>query len=74
MAVRAEKTKSSLVSPPCAARPGPLTLPVLRQVLLRLLRFGFARRFGIGIHHAGLNAKDRGQVEELFCEGKIQIP
>ena len=29
--------------------------------------------FGIGIHHAGLPAKDRDIVEELFCHGKIQI-
>ena len=29
--------------------------------------------FGIGIHHAGLDSKDRTQVEELFCSGKIQV-
>jgi activating signal cointegrator complex subunit 3 len=29
--------------------------------------------FGIGIHHAGLAARDRELVEELFCNGKIQV-
>lgn len=29
--------------------------------------------FGIGIHHAGLDEHDRVTVENLFCEGKIQI-
>ncbi|KAI8894352.1 Sec63 Brl domain-containing protein [Globomyces pollinis-pini] len=30
-------------------------------------------QFGIGLHHAGLIEKDRKIVEELFCNGKIQI-
>lgn len=30
-------------------------------------------RFGIGLHHAGLNEHDRSTVEKLFVEGKIQI-
>ncbi|KDO30337.1 hypothetical protein SPRG_05048 [Saprolegnia parasitica CBS 223.65] len=29
--------------------------------------------FGIGLHHAGLSAKDRDVVEELFLNGKIQV-
>jgi len=29
--------------------------------------------FGIGLHHAGLNEKDRTLFEELFCNQKIQI-
>eukprot|EP00947_MAST-08B_sp_MAST-8B-sp1_P000678 g678.t1 len=29
--------------------------------------------FGIGIHHGGLKEHDRSVVEELFCNGKIQI-
>ena len=29
--------------------------------------------FGIGMHHAGLNAKDRTVVERLFLEQKIQV-
>ena len=30
-------------------------------------------RFGIGLHHAGLNDKDRTLVETLFVEQKIQV-
>jgi replicative superfamily II helicase len=30
-------------------------------------------QFGIGLHHAGLIESDRQVVEELFCNGKIQI-
>lgn len=29
--------------------------------------------FGIGIHHAGLAERDRGIVESLFEQGKIQV-
>lgn len=29
--------------------------------------------FGIGLHHAGLVAKDRKLVEELFVNQKIQV-
>ena len=29
--------------------------------------------FGVGIHHAGLDSNDRLQVENLFCDGKIQV-
>jgi activating signal cointegrator complex subunit 3 len=29
--------------------------------------------FGIGIHHAGLQDKDRNIVEELFVNQKIQV-
>eukprot|EP00211_Chloroparvula_japonica_P000559 CAMPEP_0119126784 /NCGR_PEP_ID=MMETSP1310-20130426/5571_1 /TAXON_ID=464262 /ORGANISM="Genus nov. species nov., Strain RCC2339" /LENGTH=1688 /DNA_ID=CAMNT_0007116969 /DNA_START=54 /DNA_END=5120 /DNA_ORIENTATION=+ len=29
--------------------------------------------FGIGIHHAGLNGRDRTLVEQLFLTGKIQV-
>lgn len=29
--------------------------------------------FGIGIHHAGLQEKDRRMVEELFVNQKIQV-
>ncbi|KAL9254447.1 DExH-box ATP-dependent RNA helicase DExH14-like protein [Drosera capensis] len=30
-------------------------------------------QFGIGLHHAGLNDRDRSVVEELFANNKIQI-
>ncbi|GAB4846226.1 activating signal cointegrator 1 complex subunit [Ancistrocladus abbreviatus] len=30
-------------------------------------------QFGIGLHHAGLNDKDRSVVEELFANNKIQV-
>lgn len=30
-------------------------------------------QFGIGMHHAGLNERDRQIVEELFCSCKIQV-
>ncbi|PKA61162.1 DEAD-box ATP-dependent RNA helicase ISE2, chloroplastic [Apostasia shenzhenica] len=30
-------------------------------------------QFGIGLHHAGLNDKDRSLVEELFVNSRIQI-
>ena len=30
-------------------------------------------RFGIGLHHAGLNEHDRSTAERLFVEGKIKI-
>lgn len=30
-------------------------------------------QFGIGLHHAGLNDKDRSLVEELFGNNKIQV-
>ncbi|KAJ3329834.1 putative helicase mug81, partial [Kappamyces sp. JEL0680] len=30
-------------------------------------------QFGIGLHHAGVVDSDRRTVEELFCNGKIQI-
>ncbi|GAX76248.1 hypothetical protein CEUSTIGMA_g3692.t1 [Chlamydomonas eustigma] len=30
-------------------------------------------QFGIGLHHAGLNDKDRSLVERLFVERKIQV-
>ncbi|KAK8934003.1 hypothetical protein KSP39_PZI015224 [Platanthera zijinensis] len=30
-------------------------------------------RFGIGLHHAGLNDKDRSLAEELFANNRIQI-
>jgi hypothetical protein len=29
--------------------------------------------FGIGVHHAGLNERDRDLVEELFVNQKIQV-
>lgn len=30
-------------------------------------------QFGIGLHHAGLNDRDRTLVETLFVEGAIQV-
>lgn len=30
-------------------------------------------QFGIGLHHAGLNDRDRSLVEELFTNTKIQV-
>ncbi|KAH7652348.1 DNA helicase protein [Dioscorea alata] len=44
---------------------------VLSQVTDNNLRHTL--RFGIGLHHAGLNDKDRSLVEELFANNKIQI-
>jgi len=29
--------------------------------------------FGIGLHHAGLQDRDRKTVEELFVNNKIQV-
>ncbi|KAM0936673.1 putative DNA helicase [Dioscorea sansibarensis] len=44
---------------------------VLSQVTDNNLRHTL--RFGIGLHHAGLNDRDRSLVEELFANNKIQI-
>ncbi|KAI4335915.1 hypothetical protein L6164_014511 [Bauhinia variegata] len=44
---------------------------VLSQVTDQNLRHTL--QFGIGLHHAGLNDKDRSLVEELFANNKIQI-
>ncbi|WVZ20273.1 hypothetical protein V8G54_007595, partial [Vigna mungo] len=44
---------------------------VLSQVSDQNLRHTL--QFGIGLHHAGLNDKDRSLVEELFGNNKIQI-
>ncbi|KAL1337994.1 DExH-box ATP-dependent RNA helicase DExH14 [Arachis hypogaea] len=44
---------------------------VLSQVSDQNLRHTL--QFGIGLHHAGLNDKDRSLVEELFANNKIQI-
>lgn len=30
-------------------------------------------QFGFGLHHAGLNNKDRSFVEEIFANNKIQV-
>ncbi|KAB2617879.1 activating signal cointegrator 1 complex subunit 3-like [Pyrus ussuriensis x Pyrus communis] len=43
---------------------------VLSQVTDNNLRHTL--QFGIGLHHAGLNDKDRSLVEELFANNKIQ--
>jgi len=43
---------------------------VLSQVSDQNLRHTL--QFGIGLHHAGLNDKDRSLVEELFGNNKIQ--
>lgn len=43
---------------------------VLSQVSDQNLRHTL--QFGIGLHHAGLNDKDRSLVEELFANNKIQ--
>lgn len=43
---------------------------VLSQVTDQNLRQTL--QFGIGLHHAGLNEKDRSLVEELFSNNKIQ--
>lgn len=43
---------------------------VLSQVTDQNLRHTL--QFGIGLHHAGLNDKDRSLVEELFANNKIQ--
>jgi activating signal cointegrator complex subunit 3 len=45
---------------------------VLSQVSDQNLRHTL--QFGIGLHHAGLNDKDRSLVEELFANNKIQAP
>lgn len=44
---------------------------VLSQVTDQNLRHTL--QFGIGLHHAGLNEKDRSLVEELFGNNKIQV-
>ncbi|KAI5331061.1 hypothetical protein L3X38_021187 [Prunus dulcis] len=44
---------------------------VLYQVTDNNLRHTL--QFGIGLHHAGLNDKDRSLVEELFANNKIQV-
>ncbi|KAL6011995.1 activating signal cointegrator 1 complex subunit [Asimina triloba] len=44
---------------------------ILSQVTDQNLRHTL--QFGIGLHHAGLNDKDRSLVEELFTNNKIQI-
>lgn len=33
----------------------------------------FSLAFGIGLHHAGLQDRDRKIVEELFVNQKIQV-
>lgn len=43
---------------------------VLSQITDQNLRHTL--QFGIGLHHAGLNDKDRSLVEELFANNKIQ--
>ncbi|KAK2663355.1 hypothetical protein Ddye_001929 [Dipteronia dyeriana] len=44
---------------------------VLSQVTDQNLRQTL--QFGIGLHHAGLNDRDRSMVEELFANNKIQV-
>lgn len=44
---------------------------ILYQVMDQNLRHTL--QFGIGLHHAGLNDKDRSVVEELFANNKIQV-
>ncbi|KAK1273205.1 hypothetical protein QJS04_geneDACA008017 [Acorus gramineus] len=44
---------------------------VLSQVTENNLRHTL--QFGIGLHHAGLNERDRSIVEELFANNKIQV-
>ncbi|XP_074372528.1 DExH-box ATP-dependent RNA helicase DExH14 isoform X2 [Apium graveolens] len=44
---------------------------ILSQVADQNLRHTL--QFGIGLHHAGLNDKDRSLVEELFVNNKIQV-
>ncbi|KAK9021319.1 hypothetical protein V6N11_011314 [Hibiscus sabdariffa] len=44
---------------------------VLSQVTDQNLRHTL--QFGIGLHHAGLNDKDRSLVEELFANNMIQV-
>ncbi|KAK7411347.1 hypothetical protein VNO78_02780 [Psophocarpus tetragonolobus] len=54
-----------------------LNLPeeALQMVLSQVsdLNLRHTLQFGIGLHHAGLNDKDRSLVEELFANNKIQI-
>lgn len=44
---------------------------VLSQIKENNLRHTL--QFGIGLHHAGLNDRDRSLVEELFANNKIQV-
>ncbi|GAA0146069.1 DNA metabolism protein [Lithospermum erythrorhizon] len=44
---------------------------ILSQVTDQNLRHTL--QFGVGLHHAGLNDKDRSLVEELFANNKIQV-
>ncbi|KAL5705274.1 DNA helicase [Ranunculus cassubicifolius] len=51
--------------------PGGELQMVLSQVTDQNLKHTL--QFGIGLHHAGLNDKDRSLVEELFANNKIQV-
>lgn len=44
---------------------------ILSQITDQNLRHTL--QFGIGLHHAGLNDRDRSIVEELFGNNKIQV-
>ncbi|XAR63795.1 DNA helicase [Bertholletia excelsa] len=48
---------------------------VLQMILLQITdqNLRHTLQFGIGMHHAGLNDKDRSLVEELFANNKIQV-
>ena len=56
--------------PPCVCVPFQLD-SLLERVLDQNLRFTLA--FGVGLHHAGLQERDRKTVEKLFVGQKIQV-
>ncbi|KAF9667696.1 hypothetical protein SADUNF_Sadunf15G0050500 [Salix dunnii] len=51
-----------------------VTEEVLQMVLFQVTdqNLRHTLQFGIGLHHAGLNERDRSLVEELFANNKIQ--
>lgn len=67
----AESDLSKFISPTSATREillsesssSTLSSPALKDLL----------PFGIAVHHAGLNAGDRGTVEALFREGHVRV-
>ncbi|EMS55394.1 hypothetical protein TRIUR3_08510 [Triticum urartu] len=62
------QTKTKLESPIGSSSPATYTAELPARGGDREGRAGF----GIGLHHGGLNVRDRSLVEELFSNNKIQ--